>query len=310
MRVSAIVPTYNRAHLLRRAVQSILRQTFTEMEIVIVDDGSTDATEEEVRGYQGGAVPLRYVRKANGGCASARNRGVDVATGDLIAFLDSDDEWLPDAIRSMVDALVRAGADFVYSPSVEVVADGVQFTSRPAAAGTPELFAREHFMTSRVRSCAMMYGRHVFDAVRFDETLRYNEDSDFVQRVALTFKAAYCPQPTGRVHHHGANKSRDRIAICRSMLQSVDSILAKHPEFLHALGASAEARRREIREELVEALLVSGDVSGARATAAGGRLRPGLDLLLRLGWGGPLRWKTLAERAAVKASSLRKRAGW
>jgi glycosyltransferase involved in cell wall biosynthesis len=310
MHVSAIVPTYNRSHLLWRPIESIFAQAFKDMEIVIVDDGSTDATEGMVRGYQGRSVPIRYVRKPNGGCASARNRGVELASGDCIAFLDSDDEWLPDAIGSLVEALVRANADFVYSPSVEQVTDVLRFTSAPAAAGKPEMFAAEHFLSGRARSCSVLYRRRVFERFRFDETLRFNEDSDFLQRVALNFKAAYSPVPSGVVHHHAGNKSNNRVALCRSVLKSTDSILREYPEFCLALSDRGQKRRCEVHEELVRALLADGDVGAARAEAAGDHVGLGLGLLLRLGWGAPLRWHDLVQQTMARAASFKKRAGW
>ena len=90
--VSVVIPTYNRAHLLGRAVTSALSQLSYDDELIIVDDGSTDNTNEVV-----GAFPdprIRYIRQTNAGAGAARNRGVAAATRDLIAFLDSDDEWL------------------------------------------------------------------------------------------------------------------------------------------------------------------------------------------------------------------------
>jgi glycosyltransferase involved in cell wall biosynthesis len=91
--VSVVIPTYNRAHLLGRAIKSVLNQIGREDEIIVVDDGSTDATREVVAAF---AEPrIHYVRQAKAGAGAARNRGVSEAIGDLIAFLDSDDEWLP-----------------------------------------------------------------------------------------------------------------------------------------------------------------------------------------------------------------------
>src|SRR5271168_3299780 len=90
--ISVVVPTYNRADLLARAVESALAQTIPVREILIVDDGSTDDTERVAAGF---AAPVRYIRQANGGVASARNTGIAAAAGEWVAFLDSDDEWVP-----------------------------------------------------------------------------------------------------------------------------------------------------------------------------------------------------------------------
>jgi glycosyltransferase involved in cell wall biosynthesis len=90
--VSCVIPTYNRVSLLDRALRSAVPQCEPGDEIIVVDDGSTDDTEKLVGACDG---PVRYVRIPHAGAGSARNAGVQAAQGDLIAFLDSDDEWIP-----------------------------------------------------------------------------------------------------------------------------------------------------------------------------------------------------------------------
>src|SRR4051812_17628622 len=102
IRISAVIPTYNRAKTLARAINSILAQTFPLSEILVVDDGSTDDTRRVVESY---GDRVRYFNQANAGVASARNRLVDEARFNWIAFLDSDDYWLPDHLRRMADAI-------------------------------------------------------------------------------------------------------------------------------------------------------------------------------------------------------------
>ena len=91
--ISTIIPTYNRAQLITRAINSVLPQMEPEDELIVVDDGSTDNTREIVAKY---GDRVKYIKTKNGGCGAARNRGVQEATGPLVAFLDSDDEWMPD----------------------------------------------------------------------------------------------------------------------------------------------------------------------------------------------------------------------
>jgi GT2 family glycosyltransferase len=93
--VSVIVPTYNRARLLFRAVDSALQQTHPDIEVIVVDDGSTDDTPAVIRQHYGNEPRVKYVRVENGGVSRARNIGIAAATGDFIGFLDSDDYWLP-----------------------------------------------------------------------------------------------------------------------------------------------------------------------------------------------------------------------
>lgn len=98
--VAAVIPTYNSAHLIRRALDSVVAQTRPVDEIIVVDDGSTDNTEEVVKAYAG----VRYIRQENSGAAIARNNGIFAAQSEWIAFLDADDEWLPDKILRLTEA--------------------------------------------------------------------------------------------------------------------------------------------------------------------------------------------------------------
>ena len=94
--VSVIIPTYNRAHLVDRAIQSVLNQTYKDFELIIVDDGSTDNTEDIIKEFQKKDERIKYIRhEENRGGSAARNTGIKAAKGEYIAFLDSDDEWLP-----------------------------------------------------------------------------------------------------------------------------------------------------------------------------------------------------------------------
>jgi len=99
--VSVILPTYNRAHLVGRAIQSVLNQTYRDFELIVVDDGSTDSTESVVKGL--GDLRIRYIRcKQNKGGSAARNTGIRAAKGEYIAFQDSDDEWAPEKLEKQM----------------------------------------------------------------------------------------------------------------------------------------------------------------------------------------------------------------
>ena len=104
--VSAIIPTYNRAHAVCEAIDSVLNQTYSKIEVVVVDDGSTDDTQTQLKKY---GSRIRVVTQNNAGPAVARNHGIAVSTGELIAFLDSDDLWLPQKIGRQVALLNKAG---------------------------------------------------------------------------------------------------------------------------------------------------------------------------------------------------------
>ena len=109
--VSVVIPTYNRAHLVGRAIQSVLNQTYQDFELIIVDDASTDNTEEMVKSIDD--ERLRYIRhEENSGTSVApRNTGIKAARGEYIAFLDSDDEWLPQKLEKQIDKFNSVSSD-------------------------------------------------------------------------------------------------------------------------------------------------------------------------------------------------------
>jgi hypothetical protein len=116
--VTVVVPTYNRAHLLHRTVATVLKQSYRNCHVLLIDDGSTDGTDELVAREFAREPRIKYVRKENGGVSSARNLGLRLATGDYIAFLDSDDVWKPWKLEmqlACLTALEGAGVGMIWS---------------------------------------------------------------------------------------------------------------------------------------------------------------------------------------------------
>jgi len=187
--VSVIVPTHNRSSLLRRAIDSVRRQTFSDFEVVVVDDASTDDTAAVVRGY--GDSRIRYIKlTGNGGVASARNAGIAAAAGDFIALLDDDDEWLPEKLQRQLELFHRGGGAVgaVYSGYREID----QATSEVIAERLPSLrgqifeqllFAGYFTPTSTIVVRAECFRR----LGGFDASFRYGEDYDMWLRVAREY---------------------------------------------------------------------------------------------------------------------------
>jgi GT2 family glycosyltransferase len=119
--VSVLIPTYNRAYCLPRAVDSALAQTYPHVEVLIVDDGSKDSTPELVRERYGSEPRVRYVRQANGGVSAARNHGLRIARGEFVAFLDSDDVWKPWKLHIQLACLRRLPAAGMIWSDMEAV---------------------------------------------------------------------------------------------------------------------------------------------------------------------------------------------
>lgn len=318
--VSVVVATFNRAQMIEHALRSIAAQTYSRLETLVIDDGSTDDTKHVVdRIGEKAGLPIIYRWQANTGCAAARNAGVEHATGELVAFLDSDDRWVPEAAESMVEALLRSGAAFAYAPSIEVFPkwgpDGREIVVPPPAIGRPERFAAEHFLRHGVRQGAFMLRREVYLEVGgMDVSLRHNEDSDFVQRVAIGHMGAYVDLPAVRIYHHAGNKSADRPSIYRALLASNTRILEEFPEFACMVGNHAEAKLHDLRVKLIEELVVAGRLDEARSVAqqVGGELPVMLRVALGVGMTWPLRALRYARRmgggALARVRGLSRRA--
>jgi glycosyltransferase involved in cell wall biosynthesis len=208
-RVSVVIPTYNRAALVVEAVDSVLKQSFQDYEIVVVDNGSTDETAVRLAAF-GRAV--RAIRLDNRGWNTVvfRNPGIAAARGELIAFLDDDDLWLPDKLERQIALLDSDGAiGFVYSDLQLLYPDG--------ALSEPVLPARhwrggavlDELLAGCFISCStLVVRRRLLDRVGwFDETLAGCEDYDLLLRLAAVAKAGCVAAPLALRRLHQANAS-------------------------------------------------------------------------------------------------------
>ncbi len=196
--VSIVIPSYNRAHCIAAAIMSALEQTYPNYEIIIADDGSADDTEGAVRAL---AQPkVRYVRKANGGCSSARNFGVSNAAGKYVAFLDSDDTWEKTWLATAVAIMERdAGIGAVYSSLERIDGNGKTFGIMDLTLGGQFAQATIPYVLTR---CMGLLGsniigrRDVVNAIGgWDETFPTSGDLDFGLRLASATRVALVATP-------------------------------------------------------------------------------------------------------------------
>ena len=200
-RVSVVVPTYNRTALLERALASVLSQDVADIEILVIDDASTEDIAALLDRI--GDPRIRHIRQPrNGGVAAARNRGMAEARAPLIAFLDSDDEWLAGKLSAQLRAMQDAGprAGLCYTGLVEKGSDGASTVSIPTDRGDVwrQMMYRNvvHYGTS-----STMVRREAIEIVGgFDETLPAIEDYDFWTRIARFF--AFEPVPEALMIYH------------------------------------------------------------------------------------------------------------
>lgn len=194
--ISIILPTYNRDRLIMRAIQSILNQTYTKWELIIVDDGSTDSTQQIVQSI--GDQRIAYIKnEQNMGAAASRNHGVKLAHYDYLAFQDSDDVWIVDKLEKQVDYLSKhAELDMVYSSFVNHHIDGGKVPVPNDQIGEREGNLLPTLLINNVIGTpTILVKKETFENNRgFDETLRALEDWDFVLRVSESSRIGFIPE--------------------------------------------------------------------------------------------------------------------
>lgn len=262
VRVSVIVPVHNRPGFVREALESALAQTCPGgHEIVVVDDGSTDRTPEVLASFAG---RVRVFRQDNAGPAAARNRAVRESCGEYVAFLDSDDVWLPGKLEAQVRILdAHPEACLVHSDVEEFYEEGEQrrWTRRPPVLGGRVLLdlARRNFVHTMTvlarRACldAVSSG----DAAPFDRAYPPCEDWDLWLRLAERWDFVADPEPRVRTRIHEGGISSDPLVVyaqgCRALASAADRITRRGREDAPAFRAEAARWHVKLGRRLVRA---------------------------------------------------------
>ena len=254
-KVSVIIPAFNAAHFLPTALDSVLRQTWRDWEIVVADDGSSDNTravvEERIPSFEG---RLRYLFQPNGGVSSARNAALHAATGQFFAMLDADDMWLPQRLERGMGALDRdRGVGLVHGRVLRVDRNGkvIEMPPAPKSKYLSGMIA-SHLYTRRahVLCSTVLLRRECLDSAGgFDEQLRSTEDRDLWFRVARLFPSSFIDEPLA-YYRVGQN------SLTRDWQLSWDSQM----QFLEKHRRSGAATLREYRQALANMHRERGDL--------------------------------------------------
>jgi glycosyltransferase involved in cell wall biosynthesis len=298
--VSVVMPTYNRAHLIGRAVESCLEQLDARDELIIVDDGSTDDTEKALTPY---ADKLRYIKTSNNGAGAARNRGMREARNPLLSFIDSDDEWLSGKIW-IQRAFMQAMPDVLFSFTnfTFKTADGraTRFAlvtwskdhrswDEIMGAGSPmssvmtlppgvddfkfhtgDMYLLELF-ENYINVNTLMIRREEWDnELRFAEGIPTYEDWEFFSRVARKGKAAYLDIETACQYNHGGPRLTDsHVTDCaRTRVEIIERVYGNDAVFLMGHEASYRKVLDRSRINWIKGLIVRGDLNTAREQIA------------------------------------------
>jgi glycosyltransferase involved in cell wall biosynthesis len=316
MTVSVVIPLFNKVRHIERAVRSVLVQTHTHFELVVVDDGSTDGSGDVVRRIYD--PRLRLVSQDNRGECDARNRGLDETNEDLIAFLDADDEWFPRFLETVLGLTARHPEAGMFATAYCLgYSDRLE---RPTFLGCPRKreggLVSDYFKSSLgaqpVTSSSVLIPRRVLDAVgRFPSGVRAGGDLHTWTRIALRYAVAWSPVD-GAVYHLSADNR-----VSQAVLETQDLVFARPIEEFLGSGVEPTPSREGVVEYLVFQRLrlalvccVQGRRAWARellrntkATATFRARRRGLQALvwvpsplLRLA----IRWRVLLRQLSVR----------
>jgi glycosyltransferase involved in cell wall biosynthesis len=221
--VSVIIPAYNAEAFIADTVQSVLNQTYQDLEVIVVDDGSQDGTVAALEPF---GTRVQVHRQANGGVARARNTGVSLASGEFIAFLDADDLWLP---RKLERQLAFSAAPMTFTDRFNIGARGdlpeIQSEVTPMHGGDVfvALLREGNFITNT----SVVMRRTLFDRMGgFYTGLNGTEDWDLWIRIAERYAIGFLPEPLVRYRFHSGGISRNFVKMGRERRQVITRALA------------------------------------------------------------------------------------
>lgn len=222
--VSVIVPTYNRASLLTQSIDSLLAQTYPNIELIVVNDGSTDNTNEVIRPYLDKVI---YVTKNNGGCGDAKNTGIRVATGEYITHLDDDDLMMPTRIERLVQFLKQNTQAGLVATSAEFIDKSGNVTGLKPLSAVPSRTRLLHLLLGHLAvQSNMMMPSKVFEEVGPYVTHRF-EDLDLWWKILRKYEVVAIKEPLVQYRKHDnqitsyANHSRNMAILKRMYLDFI-----------------------------------------------------------------------------------------
>ena len=208
-KVSVVIPTFNRAHLVRESIDSVLNQTYRDIEVIVVDDGSSDDTARVVNSY---GEPVRYLFQENKGQGAARNTGIRAAKGEYVAFLDSDDLWSPTKLERQVLLLTRnVAVPFVYCDAEYFDDESGRLLYRSCQ--LLKLYEGDHvggrlLVSNFIPAASPVVRRTIFEEVGYfdeDRLLQGSEDWEMWLRIAARHPIAVIREPLARYRLHAGN---------------------------------------------------------------------------------------------------------
>lgn len=237
--VSVVIPTYNASRWIGETLESVLAQDFTDFEIIVVDDGSTDDTAQVVAGY---GERVCCIHKPNGGAGSARNVGIRAARGEYVAFVDADDLWAKEKLRLQLNLLSRTGVAWVYSDALAFDDEnGVSLyrLGRLVRQCSGDIL-ESLFLADFIPSPTPIIRRTVFEHVGFfdeNKTYQTTADWDMWLKIAAHYPIGLVSVPLAyyRVHSTSMTGSEDAQVVLQAHLAVIERAIAREPMRLGSL---------------------------------------------------------------------------
>jgi glycosyltransferase involved in cell wall biosynthesis len=242
--VSVIIPTYNRAVYLIEAIQSTLAQTYTDFEVIVVDDGSTDGTREALTHFIANGT-IRYFYQDNRGEAAARNKGIGEARGEYIAFLDSDDLFCPEHLARHVKYLaLHPEVGLVHSDFSKFDQNGEDLGERDTTWFSGWIYPHIllYWSTLIAIDTVMVPCRVLEEIGGFDKSLRWATDLDMWRRIARRYPFGASREVQAKVRVHPGNVSKDRGIAAEAFLIYLNKAFADDPDLSKGFRRRALAK--------------------------------------------------------------------
>ncbi len=259
--ISVVIPCYNRKDKLPACLSSVLGQSYDTIEVIVVDDASTDGTEELFENIQDPRV--RYLRyEENRGACYARNYGAQRAKGEYIAFQDSDDTWHPDKLKKQFAHIKKTCTDMCFCGMNRVSPDGSRYYF-PVHDFHEDKALEEFLAENRAGTQTMLMHRYVWEKLRFDESFKRYQDWDFAIRAAANFRLSYLPEALADSEVGG---------------DSISFAVKSYPALLHLYTKHASLYERYPRSDAVMNRRMGKRLHKTDPAAAAGHYRKSFEL--------------------------------
>ena len=238
-KVSVIIAAYNGEKYISDAIESVFNQTYKNIEVIVVDDGSTDSTAERIKQY---LSRVKYLYQDNAGVANARNSGIQNSQGEFIAFLDHDDIWLPEKIERQVDYFLKnSQSKFVHTP--------VRYINHLGEIIEPSGYwgelkfngevknVKEIFMHFAMLQSTMMIKKEIFDEIGlWNQAFTSGDGYDLCLRIALKYTLGFINKPLALYRLHDSNISKNVIRFDLAKIRVVEKFLETEPNSYKIIG--------------------------------------------------------------------------